>query len=152
MLFRSTILDQGGAETLLGAGDMLYLSGDMSKPERVQSAFISETEVKKVVKYLQDEYKDELPQDELVMTETHGGTGSIFESGELEDDDELYEEARLAVLEAGKASSSYLQRKLKVGYARAARLIDMLEERGVIGPGEGAKPREILDKREPEPV
>ncbi|MEK7662417.1 MAG: DNA translocase FtsK [Patescibacteria group bacterium] len=143
-----TILDQGGAETLLGSGDMLYISGDMSKPERIQSAYISEQEVKKVVSYLANQYKNEVPE-EISMTEAEGKVNSsIFDAdlvnGEVEDDDNLYEDARQVVMEAGKASSSYLQRKLKVGYARAARLIDMLEERGVIGPGEGAKPREVL--------
>ena len=147
-----TILDTGGAETLLGAGDMLYISGDMTKPERVQSAFISETEVKKVVNHLAGQYKDEIPS-EITMTENIPGSKSIFEATldedkALEDDDELYEEARLVVIEAGKASSSYLQRKLKVGYARAARLIDMLEEKGVIGPGEGAKPRHVLGRED----
>ncbi|MDP3957843.1 MAG: DNA translocase FtsK, partial [bacterium] len=145
-----TILDQGGAETLLGAGDMLYLSGDMSKPERIQSAYISEGEVKKVTSFLANQYKDEVPN-EVEMSESAPGSKSIFEATldgeELGDDDELYEVAHEAVIEAGKASSSYLQRKLKVGYARAARLIDMLEERGVIGPGEGAKPREVLGGR-----
>ena len=144
-----TILDQGGAETLLGSGDMLYISGDMSKPERIQSAYISEQEVKKVASYLASQYKNEIPE-EITMTEAEGKVnssifGADLESEEtLEDDDDLYEEARRVVIEAGKASSSYLQRKLKVGYARAARLIDMLEERGVIGKGEGAKPREVL--------
>ena len=148
-----TILDTGGAEKLLGAGDMLYLSGDMSKPERMQSAFISEDEVKRVVKYLANQYKDMLPDDIELSNGTISANKSIFETsldGEetLEEDDNLYEDAREAVVKAGKASSSYLQRKLKVGYARAARLIDMLEERGVIGPGEGAKPREVLIKNE----
>lgn len=143
-----TILDASGAEKLLGAGDMLFMSGEMSKPVRVQSAFISEGEVKKVVKYLAKEYQDEVPG-EITFSETDG-RDTIFEAvldgdGD-EDDDELYEEARETVLSAGKASSSYLQRKLKVGYARAARLLDMLEERGVVGPAEGSKPREILEE------
>ncbi len=143
-----TILDAGGAEKLLGAGDMLYSSGE-SQPERLQSAFISEGEVKNVVKYLADEYKDEI-SDEITLTAgSISPDKSIFEStleDESEEDDEMYEEARIAVIEAGKASTSYLQRKLKLGYARAARLIDKLEERGVIGPGEGAKPRDVLEK------
>jgi S-DNA-T family DNA segregation ATPase FtsK/SpoIIIE len=154
-----TILDEGGAENLLGAGDMLCLYGEMSQPERLQSAFITESEVKKVVKYLHDNYSDEFPDmgiiPEVSGTGTGGNTGSdtalsaISLNGEsLDEDDELYEPAKQAVMEAGKASTSYLQRKLKVGYARAARLIDMLEERGVVGPGEGAKPREVLIKGE----
>lgn len=147
-----TILDAGGAEKLLGAGDMLYSSGE-AQPERLQSAFISESEVKKVVKYLIDAYKDEI-SDEISLTNgSISADKSIFEStldddGEAEDDDEMYEEARACVIEAGKASTSYLQRKLKLGYARAARLMDKLEERGVISAGEGAKPREVLEKLE----
>jgi len=141
-----TILDAGGAEKLLGAGDMLYSSGD-AQPERLQSAFISETEVKKVVKYLGDAYKDEITEEISLASGSISADKSIFESTiDEEDDDEMYEEARMAVMEAGKASTSYLQRKLKLGYARAARLMDKLEERGVIGPGDGAKPREVLEK------
>jgi len=144
-----TILDQGGAEKLLGAGDMLFMSGEMSKPIRIQSAFISEGEVKKVVKFLIGEYRDAIP-DEITLSET-SGRDTLFEAmldnNEAEDDDydELYEEARETVIHAGKASSSYLQRKLKVGYARAARLLDMLEERGVVGQADGSKPREVLE-------
>jgi DNA segregation ATPase FtsK/SpoIIIE, S-DNA-T family len=144
-----TILDMSGAEKLLGAGDMLYLSGEMSQPQRIQSAYISENELKAVVKYLKDSYESEIPT-EIDLT---GGNqkNSIFEAS-LEDDndtdDDLYEDARQTVIEAGKASTSYLQRKLGIGYARAARLIDILEERGVIGPGSGAKPREVLEKTE----
>jgi S-DNA-T family DNA segregation ATPase FtsK/SpoIIIE len=144
-----TILDAGGAEKLLGAGDMLYSSGE-AQPERLQSAFISETEVKKVVKYLANAYQDEVSEEITLSAGSISADKSIFESTlqdeEEEDDDEMYEEARLCVVEAGKASTSYLQRKLKLGYARAARLMDKLEERGVIGPGDGAKPREVLEK------
>ena len=142
-----TILDAGGAEKLLGAGDMLYSSGE-AQPERLQSAFISEAEVKKVVKYLGDTYRDEISEEITLTTGSISVDKGIFESTlENEDgDDELYEEARLCVVEAGRASTSYLQRKLKLGYARAARLMDKLEERGVIGPGDGAKPREVLEK------
>ncbi len=143
-----TILDAGGAEKLLGAGDMLYSSGD-AQPERLQSAFISEAEVKKVVKYLGDTYRDEVTEEIALSTGSISADKSIFEStldDENEDDDELYEDARVCVIEAGRASTSYLQRKLKLGYARAARLMDKLEERGVIGPGDGAKPREVLEK------
>ena len=144
-----TILDAGGAEKLLGAGDMLYSSGE-AQPERLQSAFISEPEVKKVVKYLADAYKDEVSEEIALSTGSISADKSIFESTLEdeggEDDDEMYEEARAIVTEAGKASTSYLQRRLKLGYARAARLMDRLEERGVIGPGDGAKPREVLEK------
>ncbi len=147
-----TILDAGGAEKLLGAGDMLYSSGE-AQPERLQNAFISEEEVKKVVKYLADAYKDEVSEEIALSAQSISADKSIFESTldseeDVEDDDEMYEEARACVIEAGRASTSYLQRKLKLGYARAARLMDKLEERGVIGPGDGAKPREVLEKIE----
>lgn len=142
-----TIIDMAGAEKLLGAGDMLFLSGDMGKPRRIQSAFISETEVKKVVQFLAERHQDDLP-DAINLEPESGGSGNALFSTALDgddgDNDDLYEEAREAVLKAGKASASYLQRKLKIGYARAARLLDMLEERGVIGPGDGAKAREVF--------
>jgi S-DNA-T family DNA segregation ATPase FtsK/SpoIIIE len=142
-----TIIDSPGAEKLLGSGDMLYLGGEMSKPVRIQSAFISEAEVKKVAKYLADAYMDEIPSEGINFTETATDRNVLFEDSigdDIGDEDELYEAAKSEVIQAGKASTSYIQRKLSVGYARAARLIDMLEERGVIGPGSGAKPREIL--------
>ena len=149
-----TILDASGAEKLLGAGDMLYISGEMSKPTRIQSAFMSETEVKAVVKYLANLPTDGLPDtDEINLSSgsISNERDSIFsssfdEDGDKNDDDDLYEDARIIVMEAGKASTSYLQRRLKVGYARAARLMDMLEDRNVIGPGDGAKPRQVLEK------
>jgi len=144
-----TILDTVGAEKLLGAGDMLYLGGEMSKPVRIQSAFVSEKEVKSIVKYLVDSYKDELIGGEIDLAQVASGGGSDVLGGtfseDAEDDDDLYEQAKDEVLQAGKASTSYIQRKLRVGYSRAARLIDLLEKRGVIGPGDGAKPREIIN-------
>lgn len=143
-----TILDTGGAEKLLGAGDMLFLSGEMSKPQRLQSPYISETEVKNVTKALAEAYQDEVPA-EINLGTAEQERNPIFESsleeGEEGDDDDLYEEAREIVLKAGKASTSYIQRKLRVGYARAARLIDMLEERGVIGEADGSKPRMVIN-------
>jgi S-DNA-T family DNA segregation ATPase FtsK/SpoIIIE len=142
-----TILDTAGAEKLLGAGDMLYQSGEMSKPVRIQSAFISEGEVKDVVKYLRDNYADEL-QNEISLTAENTSnaifSASLEDSNMGADDDEMYDEAREIVIHAGKASTSFLQRKLRIGYARAARMMDILEERGVIGPGSGAKPRDVL--------
>ncbi len=147
-----TILDQGGAEKLLGAGDMLYMSGDMGKPIRLQSAYISETEIKKVTSFIAKNNEAELPVD---LGAPAPGQGNAFNSGagggnfgseDEEIDDDMYEAARAAVQEAGKASTSYIQRKLRVGYSRAARLMDVLEERGVIGPADGSKPREVLDK------
>ncbi len=144
-----TILDAGGAEKLLGAGDMLYSSGD-AQPERLQSAYVSESEVKKVVKYLADAYKDEVLEEISISSGSISADKSIFESvlddEKEEEEDELYEDARECIIQAGKGSTSYLQRKLGLGYARAARLMDMLESRGVIGPSDGAKPREVLEK------
>ena len=142
-----TILDTGGAEKLLGAGDMLFLSGEMSKPRRIQAPFISEGEVKQVVAHILKTSEGTLPN-EIDFSDARMGQGPdpIFSSS-IEDeseDDELYADAKRTVIEAGKASTSYLQRKLGVGYARAARLMDILEERGVIGPADGAKPRDII--------
>lgn len=141
-----TILDQGGAEKLLGAGDMLFAGGEMSQPERLQSAFISEDEVKKVVEYLKKAYIDEIPETIELSGSIEKGNNMFTDNIEESGEDDLYEDARIIVIEAGKASTSYLQRKLGVGYARAAKLIDMLEERGIVGPGNGAKPREVLEK------
>ena len=146
-----TIIDMAGAEKLLGHGDMLYLAGDTGKPRRIQGPYISEQEVKKVVNYIADQYKNVDFEDMGPALEQSGGIAKSqdaleinFDEAEDELDDELYEEARQTVIEAGKASTSYLQRKLKIGYARAARLVDMLEERGVVGQGEGARARQVL--------
>ncbi len=139
-----TIIDTAGAEKLLGAGDMLYQSAEMSKPRRIQTAFISETEVKHIVDAIK---KHNEPSVDFITLSADAGSGpnALF-SGSLEDevDDELLEEARRTVEEAGKASTSFLQRKLRIGYARAARIMDILEERGVIGPADGARPRDVL--------
>ncbi len=148
-----TILDGSGAETLLGAGDMLYLSSDMQKPVRLQTAYISEGEVKKVVGYIRGHNAGDLTSIDLGQNGTPipqepndviGLANGSFDDDEIDDD--LYEAARGAVEEAGRASTSYLQRKLKIGYSRAARLMDVLESRGVIGPADGSKPREVLSR------
>ncbi len=142
-----TILDTSGAEKLLGQGDMLY-SGGEGQPSRLQSAYISEQEVKKVVAYLKEAYREEL-QDTIELSGTPTMDKTIFDStldgDKNSEDDDLYEQARQIVIETRKASTSFLQRKLGIGYARAARLIDILEERGVVGPGNGAKPRDVLE-------
>jgi len=150
-----TILDMAGAERLLGRGDMLYLAGDTFKPKRVQGIYISESEVNKVVKYIREENKDyEIEGEEEVdfekelekqMQEISLDNVEAIDNFEI---DELYPEAYKVVVQSGKASASFLQRRLRVGYARAARLLDLLEERGVIGPADGAKPREVLIKPE----
>ncbi len=146
-----TILDGSGAETLLGAGDMLYLASDMQKPVRLQTAYIGEGEVKKVVAYIKKNNAGDLSSIDLGGAGTRIETSDVIglSSGGFDDedaDDDLYEEARHAVEEAGRASTSYLQRKLKIGYSRAARLMDVLEAKGVIGPADGSKPREVLSR------
>jgi S-DNA-T family DNA segregation ATPase FtsK/SpoIIIE len=123
---------------------MLAIVGE-NQPERLQSAFITEDEVKSVVSYLKNAFKDDI-RDTIELSGNVSGERAMFsDSMEESEDDPLYEDARACVIEAGKASTSYIQRKLKVGYARAARLMDILEERGVIGPADGAKPREVLE-------
>jgi len=142
-----TIIDTIGAEKLLGQGDMLYQSSDSPKPVRLQSAYVSEEEIKKVVAYLKKQDAHEL--DTINFDEQVSSNDSIFNAsigGGDDGDDDLYEDARVAVIEAGKASTSYLQRKLRIGYSRAARLIDLLEENGVISKADGSKPREILSQ------
>ncbi|MDP4007252.1 MAG: DNA translocase FtsK [bacterium] len=139
-----TILDVAGAEKLLGRGDMLFISSDFSRPKRIQGAYVSDKDVKRVVEWIQKNTKDfvreEIAEDELSQ-QVADSIASMDVGGK--DEDSLYDEAKRVVVEAKKASASLLQRRLKVGYARAARLLDILEERGVIGPGEGAKPREV---------
>ncbi|HEY4497622.1 MAG TPA: DNA translocase FtsK [Candidatus Paceibacterota bacterium] len=149
-----TILDMSGAEKLLGNGDMLYLAGDTAKPRRVQGAFIAEREVKSVVGYLKEHVDEEADHMTLEGTAplSEGLGESVLEQDDYDGDDELYEEAKSIVIEAQKASTSYLQRRLRLGYARAARLMDILQERGVVGPGEGAKPREVLIKKSDGPM
>jgi DNA segregation ATPase FtsK/SpoIIIE, S-DNA-T family len=147
-----TILDSSGAETLLGAGDMLYLSSDMQKPVRIQTAFISESEVRKVVNYIKSHNAGDLSSIDFGGNSTSSEAGDVIglANGNFDDDidDDLYEDARSAVEQVGRASTSYLQRKLKIGYSRAARLMDVLEARGIIGPADGSKPREVLTKNQ----
>lgn len=153
-----TVLDMAGAEKLLGQGDLLFVSAEISKPVRVQGAYVSEKEVRKVVNWINSNLKSQSSKIEegALENELAGDLAKGLEAPETEienfygGEDPLYEEARRLVIEAKKASSSLLQRRLRVGYARAARLIDMLEERGVVGPADGAKPREIYFKSESE--
>lgn len=147
-----TILDTSGAEKLLGHGDLLFSSAELSKPKRVQGAFITEEEIKSVVSFIKKNNKgfdEEQINVEKLGSEPgeqngNGGEINFDDYGATGDDDQLYEDAVEIVRSAKKASASLLQRRLKVGYARAARLIDMMEERGVVGPGEGAKPRDVF--------
>lgn len=137
-----TILDTSGAEKLLGRGDMLFTSPEISKPRRIQGAYVSDEEIKRVVNYVKDEY--EAPDYDHSIIAKQQGAAAVSADADVGDDDPLLPEAKEVILQAGKASASLLQRRLKVGYARAARLLDLLEAKGFIGPGDGAKPREIL--------
>ncbi|MEK7547048.1 MAG: DNA translocase FtsK, partial [Patescibacteria group bacterium] len=139
-----TIIDASGAEKLLGAGDLLFVSSELSKPKRIQGAYLSEEEIKKVADFIREH--NAAPDEEIQFSEGNGNgisPASIFDEALDEDGDEMYDEAVEVVRQAQKASASLLQRRLKVGYARAARLLDMMEEKGIIGPGDGAKAREV---------
>lgn len=138
-----TILDSSGAEKLLGNGDMLFTSAEFNKPKRVQGAYVGEKEVQKVVEFFKGQTGAVIYNEEIVEKPKRGVGIPGFAGDDAGDDDELFEQAKEEVLAAGKASASFLQRRLKVGYARAARLLDILEDKGIIGPGEGAKPREV---------
>ena len=142
-----TILDAAGAEKLLGAGDMLYQSAEMGKPHRIQTAYISEDEVKNVVSFIKKNNEPTVSDIAFSGAATDSPNAIFSASLEGEDaDDDLFAEAKQMVEEAGKASTSYLQRKLRIGYSRAARLMDLLEEKGVIGAQDGARPREVLSR------
>jgi len=148
-----TILDSAGAEKLLGKGDMLFLTKEHSKPKRIQSPYVSEQEIKKVVSFIASD-QEQGEAEELLQTEEENSLSRelerAMESKEVQMDsffskeDPLYEEAKRLVISSRKASASLLQRRLSIGYARAARLLDLLEERGVVGPAEGAKPRDVF--------
>ncbi len=135
-----TILDATGAEKLLGRGDMLYINAELSKPRRLQGAFVNDEEIEAVTTYLKSLGKPDY-ETGVVEKQTSSDLGGGIDGDPS--DDELYDEAKDLVVRAGKASASYLQRRLRIGYARAARLLDLLEEHNVIGPGDGAKPREV---------
>lgn len=137
-----TILDQAGAEKLLGRGDMLYISAEISKPKRLQGAFASDNEIKRVTSYLKEQAEPDYIEE--IVEKQQSGMGEFNISDSDNSGDPLLAEAKEVIVRAKKASASLLQRRLRVGYARAARILDLLEEQGVIGPGDGAKPREVL--------
>ncbi|AJO18154.1 DNA translocase SpoIIIE [Bacillus paralicheniformis] len=134
-----TILDMGGAEKLLGRGDMLFLPVGANKPLRVQGAFLSDEEVEKVVDHVITQQKAQY-QEEMIPEETQETVSEVT--------DDLYDEAVALVVSMQTASVSMLQRRFRIGYTRAARLIDAMEERGIVGPYEGSKPREVLLSKE----
>ena len=148
-----TVIDTSGAEKLLGAGDMLFSSAKSAKITRIQGPYISEKEVKKVAAFIADQER-KISGTAICFSAKFkrcfgtpgsrkgkgGGDSGEFFGG---DDDPLFDEVKKIVLETKKASASFLQRRLRIGYSRAARLIDMLEEKGIVGPADGAKPREV---------
>lgn len=158
-----TVLDAAGAEKLLGLGDLLFVTAEVVKPKRVQGAYASEKEVRKVVTWIRSKAKPKLEEEEEGVASSQSAIEqdlkASLETPVIEEgvdfassggDDPLFEDAKRVVIEAKKASASLLQRRLRLGYARAARLIDMLEEKGIVGPGEGAKPREVYGVSETE--
>lgn len=143
MVDSRVIIDQPGAEKLLGKGDMLYVPPDASKPMRIQGVYVSDTEIRNLIGFLKrsgitPEYTEEVIQMPIGKTRLHPGA-----EGEA---DELFEDAIRTICQYDRASASLLQRRLRIGYARAARLLDALEEAGVVGQGEGSKPRDVLFK------
>ena len=140
-----TIIDSAGAEKLLGNGDMLFVTAELSHPKRIQGSFVSEEEINSVTDYVRSqaepEYKD------AVVEKTSGSFTGLSSNGS-DYDDELTLDAKEIVIKAGKASATLLQRRLRVGYARAARLLDILEDMGVVSPADGSKPREVFISQE----
>ena len=148
-----TVIDTSGAEKLLGAGDMLFSSAKSAKLSRIQGPYVSEKEVKKVSDFISDQ-KETFEDPQSVLSQNLQDAleapdpKEAKENGEFfGDDDPLFNEVKQIVLETKKASASFLQRRLRIGYSRAARLIDMLEDRGIVGPADGAKPREVYADR-----
>lgn len=147
MVDSRVVIDMPGAEKLLGRGDMLYVPPDQAKPSRIQGTFVSEQEVNKTVEFLRSkngavEYTDEVTSQKVSISKKGGALGTTGTDGH----DQLFEEALRLVCQYDKASASLLQRRLSIGYARAARILDQLEAAGIIGQGEGSKPRDVLMK------
>lgn len=139
-----TILDQAGAEKLLGQGDMLILTPSMSKPKRIQGAWVMDGEVMKITDHLRlqsaPQYNDEIVSQPVQLN----GRGGVVMDFDSSGDEDMYKDALRVVVDSGKASTSLLQRRLRIGYARAARIIEQMEEQGVIGAADGSRPREVL--------
>jgi S-DNA-T family DNA segregation ATPase FtsK/SpoIIIE len=145
MIDSRVIIDGPGAEKLLGRGDMLYMPPDASKPMRIQGVYVTDQEIRDLVTYLKSQGVDPNYADEIVNQKvTVKGKAIGGMDGDDGDKDPLFDEAVKTVCQYDRASASLLQRRLKVGYARAARIIDELEMAGVIGAGEGSKPREVI--------
>ena len=136
-----TILDMSGAEKLVGKGDMLFNPLGMGKPVRVQGTFVSDTEVHKVIEHVKAQVEDVEYAGDVINTIEKG---NLQQSGKEDDGDELLSEAIECVVSAGQASVSMLQRRFRIGYNRAARIVDMMEARGIVGPQDGSRPRQVL--------
>jgi len=135
------IIDMVGAEKLLGKGDMLFASAWDPFPIRMQGAFVSEEEVERVVEYVKTLGEPDYIDEEIFFDDDEeGGDPSLFSEG----DDPMFDKALEIVMQQGKASASYIQRRLKIGYNRAARIVELMEDRGIVGPAQGSKPRELL--------
>ncbi|HOZ53113.1 MAG TPA: DNA translocase FtsK 4TM domain-containing protein [bacterium] len=143
-----TILDSSGAEKLLGKGDMLFSTAELSKPKRIQGAYVDDSEILSITNYIKDKYGSADYLEGIVERQKVSGIGGVGLDGSMGDEDELLEEAKEIIVAAGKASTSLLQRRLRIGYSRAASILDMLEESGIVGPSNGSKPREILISKE----
>ncbi len=146
-----TILDTAGAEKLLGRGDMLFNPVGASKPNRIQGCFVSDDEVEKVVEFIKSDHSSDYDEDVMSEIERQAAQDNkqkIVEEDDNGDEDPMLKAAIETVVELGQASTSMLQRKLKLGYARAARLVDAMEEKGIVGPYEGSKPRAVLITKE----
>jgi S-DNA-T family DNA segregation ATPase FtsK/SpoIIIE len=134
------IIDTTGAEKLLGKGDMLYSGSTDPYPVRMQGAFVSEEEVERVVDYVKTLGAPDYIEDEIFFDEEEDRDSEFLDGAE----DPLFEKATEIVRQQGRASASYIQRRLKIGYNRAARLVELMESRGIVGPAQGSKPRELL--------
>ena len=142
-----TILDQGGAEKLLGKGDMLFLPPGESVPIRIQGSFVSDDEINRVVDFVKSQGHAPKFDDKMIDLEKTPKEETVMEGGNVDEgDDPLYNDIVEFAVRTGKISASLIQRKYRLGYNRAARIIDLLEERGIIGPQNGSKPREVLVK------
>jgi len=143
-----TILDSSGAEKLLGKGDMLFSAAGLSKPKRIQGALVDDDEITAITDYIKEKNGTVEYLDEVVERQKVAGVAGIGLDGTTGDEDELLQEAKEIVIGMGRASTSLLQRRLRIGYGRAASILDYLEEAGLIGPSNGSKPREILISKE----
>ena len=139
-----TILDMSGAEKLLGQGDMLLTTSELSKPKRIQGAYVSDQEINDIINYIKEKSGEADYLEGVTDRQKVSGVAGVGLDGTYGDEDELMSEAQEIIMKAGKASTSLLQRRLSIGYGRAAKILDMLEQAGIVGPSLGSKPREIL--------